>query len=43
MSNAFYGLLSQASLYGNMYTRQLKDIEKSYFTALSLTKNEITK
>ncbi len=41
MSNAFYGLLSQANLYGNMYTRQLKDIEKSYLTALSLTKNEI--
>jgi len=43
MSNTFYGLLSQANLYGNMYTRQLKDIEKSYLTALSLTKNEITK
>ena len=42
MSNAFYGLLSQANLYGNMYTRQLKDIEKSYLTALSLAKNEIT-
>ena len=41
MSNAFYGLLSQANLYGNMYTRQLKDIEKSYITALSLAKNEI--
>ena len=40
-SNEFYGLLSQANLYGNMYTRQLKDIEKSYLTALSLTKNEI--
>jgi len=25
-----------------MYTRQLKDIEKSYLTALSLAKNEIT-
>ena len=41
VSNAFYGLLSQANLYGNMYTRQLKDIEKSYITALSLAKNEI--
>ena len=41
MSNAFYGLLSQANLYGNMYTRQLKDIEKSYLTALSLAKNEV--
>ena len=41
MSNSFYGLLSQANLYGNMYTRQLKDIEKSYLTALSLTKNEL--
>ena len=41
MSNAFYGLLSQANLYENMYTRQLKDIEKSYITALSLAKNEI--
>ena len=41
MSNAFYGLLSQANLYGNMYTRQLKDIEKSYITALSFAKNEI--
>jgi hypothetical protein len=41
MSNAFYGLLSQANLYGNMYTRQLKDIEKSYLTALSLSKNEV--
>ena len=41
MSNAFYGLLSQANLYGNMYTRQLKDIEKSYINALSLAKNEI--
>ena len=40
-SNEFYGLLSQANLYGNMYTRQLKDIEKSYLTALSLTRNEI--
>ena len=42
MSNDFYGLLSQANLYGNMYTRQLKDIEKSYLTALALAKNEIT-
>ena len=41
MSNSFYGFLSQANLYGNMYTRQLKDIEKSYLTALSLTKNEL--
>ena len=41
MSNAFYGLLSQANLYGNMYTRQLKDIEQSYLTALSLSKNEV--
>tara|TARA_B100000945_G_C20225344_1_gene522580 strand:- start:11 stop:727 length:717 start_codon:yes stop_codon:yes gene_type:complete len=40
-SNSFYGLLSQANLYSNMYTRQLKDIEKSYSTALALTKNEI--
>ena len=40
-SNEFYGLLSQANLYWNMYTRQLKDIEKSYLTALSLTRNEI--
>ena len=43
MSNSFYGLLSQASLYGNMYTRQLKDNEDSYLTAISLTKNEINR
>ena len=43
MSNSFYGLLSQASLYGNMYTRQLKDNEDSYITAISLTKNEINR
>ena len=41
MSNDFYGLLSQAKFYGNLYTRLLKDIEKSYLTALSLAKNEI--
>ena len=42
MANTFYGLLSQAKFYGNTYTRQLKDIEKSYLTALALAKNEIT-
>ena len=41
MSNDFYGLLSQAKFYGNLYTRLLKDIEKSYLAALSLAKNEV--
>lgn len=40
-SNTFYGLISQAKLYLNMYTRQLKDIEKEYESALELSKQEV--
>lgn len=36
-SNDFYGLLSQAQNYSNMYMRLLNDIKKSYETAKSLS------
>ena len=41
LSNTFYGLLSQAKTYANMYTRLLKDIEKSYLTSLALAREEV--
>lgn len=41
-SNEFYGLISQAKLYLNMYTRQLKDIQKEYESALELSRQEVT-
>ena len=37
LSNDFYGLLSQAQNYSNMYMRLLSDIKKSYDTARSLS------
>ena len=40
LSNSFYGLLSQALQYVKMYSRLLKDIEKSYKTVYSLSKRE---
>lgn len=39
-SNSFYGLLSQAKLYSNMYKRQLNDILDSYEKTLLLIKQE---
>ncbi len=39
-SNSFYGLLSQAKLYSNMYSRQLKEILDSYEKTLLLIKQE---
>ena len=43
MSNDFYGLLSQAQYYSNMYLRLLSDIKKSYETAKSLSVEELKK
>jgi len=43
LSNDFYGLMSQAQYYANMYMRQLNDIKKSYSTAKSLSTEEIKK
>ena len=43
LSNDFYGLMSQAQYYANMYMRQLNDIKKSYSTAKSLSVEEIKK
>ncbi len=43
LSNSFYGIISQAQQYSNMYMRQLKDIEVNYETAYSLSKEEIKK
>jgi hypothetical protein len=40
-SNSFYGLLSQAKLYSNMYKRLLNDILNSYQETLLLCKQEI--
>lgn len=40
-SNEFYGLLSQAKLYSNMYRRQLNDILRSYDATLLLCKQEV--
>ena len=39
----FYGLLSQAQYYSNMYLRLLSDIKKSYETAKSLSVEELKK
>ncbi len=41
LSNQFYGLLSQAKLYSNMYKRQLSDILNSYKEVLILSEIEI--
>ena len=41
LSNQFYGLLSQAKLYSNMYKRQLSDILNSYKEVLILSELEI--
>ena len=43
LSDDFYGLLSQAQYYANMYMRQLNDIKKSYETAYSLSIEEVKK
>ena len=43
MSSDFYGLLSQAKYYSNMYVRLLSDIKKSYETAKSLSVEELKK
>ena len=43
LSDDFYGLLSQAQYYANMYMRQLNDIKKSYETAYSLSVEEVKK
>ena len=43
LSNNFYGMLSQAQYYANMYMRQLNDIKKSYETANSLSVEEVKK
>tara|TARA_B100000963_G_scaffold350568_1_gene360983 strand:+ start:26 stop:763 length:738 start_codon:yes stop_codon:yes gene_type:complete len=42
MSNEFFGLLSQASLYANMYLRQLSDIETGYLAVGNLAKSELS-
>ena len=41
-SNEFYGLLSQAKLYSNMYKRQLNDILKTYEDTQLLIKQELS-
>ena len=43
LSDDFYGLLSQAQYYANMYMRQLNDIKKSYENAYSLSVEEVKK
>tara|TARA_B100001093_G_scaffold365795_1_gene350579 strand:- start:672 stop:1382 length:711 start_codon:yes stop_codon:yes gene_type:complete len=43
LSNDFYGLMSQAQYYANMYMRLLNDIKKSYSTSKSLSIEEIKK
>ena len=43
LSSDFYGLLSQAQYYSNMYMRLLSDIKKSYQTAKSLSVEELKK
>ena len=40
-SDEFYGLLSQAKLYSNMYRRQLNDILKTYNKTKTLIKFEL--
>lgn len=42
LSDEFYGLLSQAKLYSNMYQRQLFDIEKKYLDTLELLNTTIS-
>ena len=41
LSNEFYGLLSQAKLYSNMYKRQLSDILKTYQQTQLLINQEL--
>ena len=41
LSNEFYGLLSQAKTYSNMYKRQLSDIKALYGESKLLAENEI--
>tara|TARA_B100001057_G_scaffold468590_1_gene527927 strand:- start:9371 stop:10081 length:711 start_codon:yes stop_codon:yes gene_type:complete len=41
MSKDFYGILSQAKLYSNMYKRQLNDVLKSNKESLLLCKEEV--
>ena len=43
LSSEFYGDISLAQNYANMYMRLLKDIQKSYESAKSLSKEEIKK
>ncbi|RCL65874.1 MAG: hypothetical protein DBW79_04830 [Cryomorphaceae bacterium] len=43
LSDEFYGDISLAQNYANMYMRLLKDIQNSYETANSLSKEEIKK
>ena len=43
LSSEFYGDISLAQNYANMYMRLLKDIQKSYESANSLSKEEIKK
>ena len=43
LSNDFYGLLSQAQNYSNMYMRLLSDIKKSYDPPKSLSIEEVKK
>ena len=43
LSDDFYGLLSQAQFYSNMYMRLLNDIKISYDTAKSLSIEELKK
>lgn len=43
MSSDFYGDISLAQYYANMYMRLLKDIQKAYESANSLSKEEIKK
>ena len=41
MSDEFYGILSQAKLYSNMYKRLLNDVLNSYQETLLLSKSEL--
>ena len=41
LSNEFYGLLSQAKTYSNMYKRQLSDIKALYSESKLLAENEL--
>jgi hypothetical protein len=41
MSDEFYGILSQAKLYSNMYKRLLNDVLNSYKETLLLSKSEL--